>query len=68
MNVIKRYRLENGLTQEEMAERLNISQGAVNQYENGKRIPSVKVIPAIIKMTGCSLDDILSIKVAERSN
>ena len=34
-NVIKKYRKESGVTQEEMANRLGVTTPAVNKWENG---------------------------------
>ena len=34
-SVIKKYRKDNGLTQEEMANRLGVTTPAVNKWENG---------------------------------
>lgn len=38
--MIKELRKEIGLTQAELAEKLNISQSAVTHWETGKRFPS----------------------------
>lgn len=46
---IKKIRKINGLTQEEMAHRLQITQSAVAAYENGKRSPHASMISAICR-------------------
>lgn len=55
MNEIKKYREEKGYTQEEVARRLGVTQGAVWQWENGKTLPR----PATL----CELADILGTTV-----
>ena len=46
---IKKTRVEKGLTQKELANRLNSSYVMVNQYENGKRNPKLETIKKIAK-------------------
>lgn len=41
---IKKYRLDNGLTQEELAKALHSSQNTISNYENGIRTPTVKKV------------------------
>jgi transcriptional regulator with XRE-family HTH domain len=41
---IRRRRSELGMTQKELAERLDITQGALSDIENGKRSPGIKSI------------------------
>ena len=38
----KQWRESTGLTQEEFAERVGISQAAVSHYESGRRIPDLE--------------------------
>ena len=40
-SVIRKYRKECGLTQEEMAKRLGVTTPAVNKWENGTDCPAV---------------------------
>lgn len=46
---IKKLRIENGLTQKQIAESLNVSQNAVYNWENGKREPNLDMIKQIAK-------------------
>lgn len=57
---MKKYRIENGMTQHELAEKLAISQNAVSQYESGKRSPSVKKLYGIALALNCPISDIVS--------
>jgi putative transcriptional regulator len=42
-NIVEQKRKELGLTQEEMAERLNVSRQHYNAVENFKKLPSVEL-------------------------
>lgn len=54
------YRLQNGMTQTDLAKKLSISQNAVSQYESGKRVPPVKRIANIARALDCSVADIMA--------
>ncbi len=43
-NLIKELRTEKGLTQKELAEKLNVSTAAVSKWENGKGFPDVSIL------------------------
>ena len=49
-------RKQKGLTQEELAGRLNVSFQAVSKWENGASLPDVATLPLIAKAFGCSID------------
>lgn len=53
------YRVVNGLTQADLAEKLSISQNTVSQYETGQRTPTVKQAARILAALGCSIDEIM---------
>lgn len=61
-----KYRLQNGMTQTELAKKLSISQNAVSQYESGKRVPTVKRIANIAMALDCSITDIMSAFESDR--
>ena len=44
---LKKSRMERGLSQTQLAEKIGIGNSAVGKYENGARDPSVKVAKAI---------------------
>ena len=46
-SVIKKYRKDNGLTQEEMANRLGVTTPAVNKWENGNSNPDIELLAPI---------------------
>ena len=41
MNLIKYYRQKSGLTQQEFAQKMQVLQGTVSQWESDKRVPSL---------------------------
>lgn len=44
-NLIKRLRLERNLSQQQLADQLVFSRGAVSMWESGKRLPDVSTLP-----------------------
>lgn len=54
-----------GITQEQAATALNVTQGAVYQWETGKSKPAVDKLPALAKLYGCTVDDLLKDIVSE---
>ncbi len=60
--VIKQYRKECGLTQEEMANRLGVTASAVNKWENGATLPDVTMLSPIARLLGITVDTLLSFR------
>lgn len=58
--VIRKYRKEEGLTQEEMAHRLGVTTPAVNKWENGNSNPDIGLLAPIARLLHISLDTLLS--------
>ena len=44
---MQRLREEDGMTQEELGEKLGVSQGTVSQWESGKRVPGGEAVKAM---------------------
>ncbi len=59
--IIKKYRRERDMTQEQLAEYLRVSVSAVSQWESGKTAPDLATIPAICNLFGVSADELLGI-------
>lgn len=55
-----KLRKEKGLTQEDLAKRLNISRQAVSKWENGNSLPSVDLFDSIAKEFDVTLDMLLN--------
>lgn len=58
--VIRKYRKEEGLTQEEMADRLGVTPPAVNKWENGRSNPDIELLAPIARLLHISLDTLMS--------
>ena len=55
---IRELRLQNGLTQTEMAEIFGISPQAVSRWEIGVAYPDLELIPAVANYFGVTIDDL----------
>lgn len=58
--VIRKYRIEKNMTQEEMANRLGVTPPAVNKWENEKSLPDISLLAPIARLLGISVDTLLS--------
>ena len=58
---IRNARRRQDLTQEQLAEYLNLSVSAVSQWETGKTMPDIALLPALTQMLGVSADELLGI-------
>ncbi len=57
---IKRLRLENGLTQEELANRCELSKGFISQVERDMTSPSIASLVDILESLGTNLNNFFS--------
>ncbi|HHX69578.1 MAG: helix-turn-helix transcriptional regulator [Miniphocaeibacter sp.] len=60
--IIKTKRIEKGLTQEQVANILNISTPAVNKWESGISHPDITLLPALGRLLGVDMNTLLSFK------
>ncbi len=58
-------RMEQNLSQRELAKKLNISQGTYNNWENGKTEPSIEDLIEISKLFKVSVDYLIGNQVEE---
>ena len=58
--IIRKYRKEKGITQEEMAKRLGVTAPAVNKWENSNSTPDITLLAPIARLLHISLDELLS--------
>ena len=56
---IARYRKENGLTQEELANKLGITPQAVSKWETEQSMPDIAVLPNLAEILHISVDKLL---------
>ena len=59
---LKKARKTAGVSQKELAERLQVYQKDISRWENGERTPSAEVFTRICKELGASADEILGLK------
>lgn len=62
---IARLRKEMGLTQKELADRLNVTDKAVSKWETGKGFPDVKLLEPLARALGVSLVELIQGKRQE---
>lgn len=62
---IARLRKEMGLTQKELADRLNVTDKAVSKWETGKGFPDVKLLEPLAQALGVSLVELIQGKRQE---
>ena len=59
-NTIRKLRKKVGLTQEELAEKIDISPQAISKWENGRCLPETQVLPKLAKLLNTTIDDLLT--------
>ena len=63
MQNIREARQLKGITQEQLAKMLGITQGAVAQWENGMTHPSFDMLPKVAEALGMTVDELIGKKV-----
>jgi transcriptional regulator with XRE-family HTH domain len=56
---IRQLRVENGMTQKELAKKVGVSASAIGMYEQGRRIPDSTVLTRLARILKCSTDELL---------
>lgn len=56
---IAQLRRENGLTQSELAERLEVTNKAISRWETGRGYPDVELLPVLASALGVSVQELL---------
>lgn len=64
---IKAYRKEMKLTQEQLAEAMGVTIGAVSKWESGLSNPDIMLLPKLAKLFGISLDVLFSFQLMDHS-
>ena len=57
---IRKIRIDKGLTQRDLAAKLQITQQSIAQYENGKRIPKLSTVRKIANALNVGLNEIIT--------
>lgn len=66
LNLVSAMKVAN-ISQVQLAERLGISKGTVNNWTRGNNSPDVEIVPKICDVLGISLSDLFSPSEIERS-
>ena len=67
-DAIKQLRKQRGLSQVKFAQRLNVTQGAVSQWEQGLTRPDTDMLARISSEFGVAIDDLMSGEVKETTS
>ena len=59
-DILKKLRTEKGLTQQELADKINITRSAVAQWENGNRMPDAAMISRLAEALGVDANTLFS--------
>ncbi|MCL2212514.1 MAG: helix-turn-helix domain-containing protein [Oscillospiraceae bacterium] len=62
---IKELRKKQDVTQEKLADYLNLSYQAVSKWENGLAYPDITLVPALANFFGVSADELLGLRCSE---
>lgn len=63
--IIKKYRLMNNLTQEELGNKMYVTKQAVSKWENGKTLPDIVTIKKLSEILSISNEEILGESVKQ---
>ena len=56
-NKVRNLRQQCGLTQEELADRCELTKGYISQLENNLTSPSIQTLTDLLQILGCTLSD-----------
>ncbi|MBR2658392.1 helix-turn-helix transcriptional regulator, partial [Candidatus Saccharibacteria bacterium] len=59
-NKLKVLRKQYNLTQEELAERLDVSRQAITKWESGEGMPDIDNLKQIAELFGTTIDDLVA--------
>ena len=59
--ILKKLRQNHNITQEQLAKSINMTKGAVSNYELGERTPPPDVLIALARVFGVSVDYLLGV-------
>ena len=57
--LVKNLRLQNGLTQNQVAEALGVTPGYISNVENNRTAMSLRMLTYYARLVGCSLDSLV---------
>ena len=63
---LKRLRVNQNLTQDDFAKKINITKAAISNYENGRRLPDYKTLELIADYFNVNIDFLMGRKFCEK--
>lgn len=57
---LKNLRKQKNITQQNLAEKLNLSRAAINNYENGRAQPNFETLKKMSLIFNCTIDDLIN--------
>ena len=64
----KYYREKNGLSQEDLANKLNLSRQAISRWENDWNIPDITNLQELCKLYNITMDELLSENISQQAS
>ena len=58
-SMVKELRIQNGLTQNQVAESLGVTPGYISNVENNRTAMSLRILTYYARLVGCSLDSLV---------
>ena len=68
LNTLKLVRINNAITQKEIICNLKIKQNTYSQWENGKRQPSIEMLPELAKALNCTIEQVVYALIQTKQN
>ena len=59
--MLRDVRKQSGMTQTELANAIGVQQTIISNWETGERQMPIKHIAAIVRLTGCKLEDLIKV-------
>jgi len=56
MKGLKEIRLQRGLTQTDLAEKMKVTQSVIAMWERGATLPAASKLPELADVLGCTID------------
>ncbi|MDO4376175.1 MAG: helix-turn-helix transcriptional regulator [bacterium] len=67
-DIIFQKRKEKGMTQEELAEKLNVARQTISKWETGETVPDVKGLKKLAVLLEFSVDEALGVEVEDNDD
>lgn len=65
-NNVKEYRMQLGLSQSELGQKVNVSRQAINAIENNKFDPSIWLAYDLAKLFHCTIEELFNFEESDR--